>query len=58
MKQTNKDKIETLKVKLNGLINQLYDDITKKAFAFDPFRMPLNGIAQPEFENPVNLFQR
>jgi hypothetical protein len=58
MKQTNQDRISGLKEKLNGLINQLYDDIFKKALEMDGFRVPVYGIPQPSLENPVNLFQR
>lgn len=58
MKKVNQDRINNLKEKLNGLINQLYDDIAKKAIDIDPFRIPVYGVPQPQFENPVNLFQR
>lgn len=58
MKASNQDKISELKEKLNGLINQLYDDIAKKSLEMDRFRIPVYGIPNPELENPVNLFQR
>jgi hypothetical protein len=50
------NRIEGLKEKLNGLINQLYDTIAEKAFEMDGLRIPMYGIPQPSLENPVNLF--
>lgn len=45
MKVTNQDKINTLKERINGLINQLYDEITAKAMELDEYRLPHNGIS-------------
>ena len=56
MKHKNKDKITDLKEKINALINQLYDEINNKALSLDQLRLPVYGISQPQFENPVNLF--
>ena len=58
MKSANQDRIGEIKEKLNGLINQLYDDIAKKALEMDRFRIPVYGIPEPSLENPVNMFQR
>ena len=58
MKLKNRDRIGEIKEKLNGLINQLYDDIAKKALEMDRFRIPVYGIPEPNMENPVNMFQR
>ena len=58
VQETQKEKLETLKRKVNGKINQLYNEICKTAFGLDKYRIPIHGIPFPSKENPMNLFQR
>lgn len=51
-------KLSQLKEQTNSLINGLYDEVSEKLFALDKFIIPVHGIAQPELENPMNLFKR
>ena len=39
-------------------MNNLYEEIAQDAFGMNKFRIPINGIPQAQYENPVNLFQR
>ena len=55
---SQKEKIESLKKKINQTINQLYDEVCKTAFALDKYRIPVHGLPHPNNENPMNLFQR
>ena len=52
------NRVESLKEKVNQLINKLYDDIAQECFSLDKFIMPAHGIPTPELENPMNLFKR
>lgn len=54
----NQERLKVLKTKINILINELYELILNGAYQHENHRVPFNGIAHPEFENPVNLFQR
>jgi hypothetical protein len=36
----------------------MYDEIAEKAFSMDKFILPIHGIENPQFENPMNLFKR
>ena len=56
LRDQNQERIRSLKVKINNLINELYDTILQATFKYDSHRVPFHGIAQPQFENPVNLF--
>jgi hypothetical protein len=56
VQETQKEKLETLKRKVNGKINQLYNEICKTAFGLDKYRIPIHGIPLPQKENPMNLF--
>lgn len=47
-----------LKTRINNLINELYDVILASAYKHESHRVPFHGIDNPQFENPVNLFQR
>lgn len=58
LQQTQKEKIEVLKKKINNNINSLYNEVCKTAFALDKYRIPVHGIPHPTKENPMNLFQR
>ena len=40
------------------MINNLYNEISNKAFELDKYRIPIHGISHPDHENPMNLFQR
>ena len=55
---SQKEKIESLKKKINQTITQLYDEVCKTAFALDKYRIPVHGLPHPNKENPMNLFQR
>lgn len=52
------NKLDQLKEKTNHLINKLYDNIAAECFSVDKFIVPAHGIANPELENPMNLFKR
>lgn len=56
VKDANQQKLNELKRTINNMINKLYDDICKTAFGMDKYRIPLHGIASPQYENPMNLF--
>jgi len=43
---------------MNSIINALYEEISAYAFSMDRYRVPVSGIDQADFENPLNLFQR
>ena len=36
----------------------MYNNICNSAFSLDQFRIPIHGIPNPKYENPINLFQR
>jgi hypothetical protein len=55
---TQKEKIEQLKRKINSTINSLYNDVCKRAYGLDKYRIPVHGVPSPHKENPMNLFQR
>jgi hypothetical protein len=55
---TQKEKIEQLKRKINSTINSLYNDVCKRAYGLDKYRIPVHGVPTPQKENPMNLFQR
>jgi hypothetical protein len=57
-KSENEDKLLQLKKQVNSIINTLYEEVAQFAFSLDKYRIPVNGIDNPELENPVNLFQR
>jgi hypothetical protein len=58
IKEKQDSTLQDLKKEMNTIINALYEDLASYAFAMDPYRVPVHGVAKPEFENPVNLFQR
>jgi hypothetical protein len=43
---------------MNKIINSLYNEIANSLFALDKFIIPINGIPEPDKENPMNLFKR
>lgn len=55
-KSENEDKLLQLKKQVNSIINTLYEEVAQFAFSLDKYRIPVNGIDNPELENPVNLF--
>ena len=55
-KSENEDKLLQLKKQVNSIINTLYEEVAQFAFSLDKYRIPVNGIDNPDFENPVNLF--
>lgn len=57
-RNTNSERIQALKNKINNLINELYESIVMSVFQYNTHRVPIYGIPEPKFENPVNLFQR
>ena len=52
----SKKKIDHHKNKINGIINELYQEISESALNLDKYKLPLHGIPFPEKENPINLF--
>lgn len=38
------------------MINNLYEEIVSVAMSMDKNCLPINGIQNADFENPVNLF--
>ncbi len=58
MHNENKSRIDGLKKDINIIINRLYNEICTTAFELDKYRVPLHGIPNPSYENPMNLFQR
>ena len=40
------------------MINTMYNDLARKIFKLDKFILPIHGIPNPDFENPMNLFKR
>ena len=57
-RNTNLERIQSLKTKINNLINELYENVVMSAFQYEQHRVPIHGIPEPQYENPVNLFQR
>ena len=43
---------------MNQLINELYSRVFNSAIQYNNFGLPLNGIKNPDNENPINLFKR
>ena len=58
MKNKNASRLKKLKEHVNVIINQLFEDIVESAYKYDPHRVPVFGIPNPDLENPVNLFKR
>jgi hypothetical protein len=44
------------KERINSILNEIYNDISKEAFELDGHRIPYHGIKYPDKENPINLF--
>jgi hypothetical protein len=53
-----REDIDKKKNDSNIIINDVYNEIIETAFGLDKYRVPYYGIKYPEFENPINLFQR
>jgi hypothetical protein len=53
-----KQEIDKKKEETNTIINDIYNEAVETAFSLDKYRVPHYGIKYPEFENPINLFQR
>ena len=43
---------------MNSVINTIYDQIAHRLFKLDKFLLPVQGISNPDAENPLNLFKR
>jgi hypothetical protein len=56
VKEESQDKMTELKREMNSIINALYEEIATFAFSMDRYRVPVNGIHQADYENPLNLF--
>lgn len=56
VKGESQDKMSELKREMNSIINALYEEIATFAFSMDRYRVPVNGIVQADYENPLNLF--
>jgi hypothetical protein len=56
VKGESQDKMSELKREMNSIINALYEEIATFAFSMDRYRVPVNGIDQADYENPLNLF--
>ena len=54
----NQERIGALKTRINNLISELYALVLASAYKHENHRVPFYGIPHPDFENPVNLFQR
>ena len=52
------ERLKVLKTHINNLINELYELVLASAYKHENHRVPFYGIPNPQFENPVNLFQR
>ena len=50
--------MEGLKEGINRGINRIYEQLVEYALSVDKYRIPFHGISMPEYENPINLFQR
>ena len=53
-----KEDIDRKKTETSTIINDIYNEIAETAFSLDKYRIPYHGIKYPEYENPINLFQR
>lgn len=51
------DELDSLK-DVNKIMNEMYNDVFASATQYNHFGLPLNGIANPEFENPLNFMKR
>lgn len=58
LQKGQKEKLDTLKRRINNNINNLYNEVCKTAFSLDKYRIPIHGMPHPGKENPMNLFQR
>lgn len=54
----NQERLARLKMKINSLINELYDEVLRSALHQNEHRVPFYGIQHPHLENPINLFNR
>lgn len=52
------ENVEGLKEGINRGINRIYEQLVEYALSVDKYRIPFHGISMPEYENPINLFQR